>query len=245
MALGLTIADNADGTGGVATVSGSNVAATNTLYRASWTGLMGSLSWTASGSRVGDGAIAVALGTGFYVWQVISDLAGVLTVGPLVFQNFTSTTLSLHKRILTAVGTRILSLGLTGITGTKILEKWFPRILKVDHAELPRIYISPQDIEEDSGGLAKTDDVGYPVLICIGAILNRDSVADISTYTGWRRRIAKAFRNQKLVGVSEVQIVKLRYGVLSEWDSYQNQLLGSALQLRCMVRETRGLTVED
>ena len=68
MSLGLAIADNGDGTGGVATVTGS-VGALTTVYYATFSGSMGSLTWTSAGSRTGDGTLALSLPVGYYLWH--------------------------------------------------------------------------------------------------------------------------------------------------------------------------------
>src|SRR5690349_3103919 len=73
----LTLVDNADGTGAVATVAGGAVAAVNTLYVQPFSGVLGAGSWTSQGSRTGDGAIAVSLTTsGHYFAQLKSATAG-------------------------------------------------------------------------------------------------------------------------------------------------------------------------
>jgi hypothetical protein len=83
MPLTLTITDNADGTGGVATVSGAS--GTVTVYKSTVTGGKPG-SFASAGSRSGNGTVNVT-GTGNYLWYA-GQTAEVSTV---VYQALTST----------------------------------------------------------------------------------------------------------------------------------------------------------
>jgi len=71
----LSVADNGDGTGAVATVSGSSAGSTNTVYAAP-IAAQGTLAFAAGGSRAGDGAIDLTLANGDYVVFALSVLGG-------------------------------------------------------------------------------------------------------------------------------------------------------------------------
>jgi|GEM_PF-3866914 len=71
----LALVDKADGSGAVATISGSTPGATNTVYTASWGGV-GTLTWTARGSRAGNGTVDLSLPPGIYLAYVVSVLDG-------------------------------------------------------------------------------------------------------------------------------------------------------------------------
>ncbi len=64
MAIVVTFVDNADNTGGVATVAGSSLTATNTLYVSRFQGNNRDRAFSIAGTRVGDGAIAVPMNSG-------------------------------------------------------------------------------------------------------------------------------------------------------------------------------------
>lgn len=71
--------------GTVATVTGSTAGSTNTLYVTPAFGLPGSYTWSAAGSRSGNGTINFTLTNGFY-WGVInSGLGGQVSTSNLVF----------------------------------------------------------------------------------------------------------------------------------------------------------------
>lgn len=75
----LALADNGDGSGGVATISGSTTGATNRVYvqPLSWEI---SANWTLAGSRTGNGAVALSLATGHYYVYVESTLGSAKNV---------------------------------------------------------------------------------------------------------------------------------------------------------------------
>lgn len=71
----LTVADNGNGTGATATISGSSAGSSNTV-EVSKIGVDGALTQTAFGPRTGDGTVALSLSDGPYVATVTSSLNG-------------------------------------------------------------------------------------------------------------------------------------------------------------------------
>jgi len=205
MAITLSISDNADGTGGIATISGSNVLATNTVYSAVYSGLQQNFAWVSAGSRTGDGTVAVAPGNGLYFWYVDSNLSSVHSVSNISFQALTNTTLSVHYRCLLAYQTRILGLGLTGVSSSNVNIKWLPRQWdNIDNANLPMILIVPMGKEGQPGILTGQDDIEYPTLVAIVDKQNQDYTSGLARNLLWRESIFRAFRHQRLVGVQEI-----------------------------------------
>lgn len=68
----LSVADNGDGTGGIATVSGSTGGSTNTIWVAPYS--QGGLVFTNEGARVGDGTVPISLPPGNYIGYITSTL---------------------------------------------------------------------------------------------------------------------------------------------------------------------------
>src|SRR5215831_5694130 len=98
MAISLTITDNLDGTGGVATITGSNPASTNTLYSAPFPGIgdktMVEQVWTLVGTRTGDGTIPIPSATvplGYYLWRNDNFLSPVTQINTF-YQNLSDAT---------------------------------------------------------------------------------------------------------------------------------------------------------
>lgn len=241
MTLALSLADNADGTGGVATVSGVGAAANVTLYRTSWTGLMQSYSWTSTGTRVGPGTINVAPGNGYYQWQAVSVDAGVTEVGPLYYQNLTdAATEAVHYAILQAVRLGIVSLSLTGLTGAKIMRRWLPRAWEaVD--DPPCIFVCPVGAETYPVQMNSTDDVSYPVVVAIIDKLQGDASENLNRDLLWRERIEKLLRFQRLSGVPSVMFAESVPDQIIDSAAWAANYLLSVSMFRFVSRQLRGL----
>lgn len=65
----LAVTDNEDGMGGVASITGSDAAAVNTVYTSRYQAIM----WSNSGHRTGDGTISLALAAGLY-WGYVESV---------------------------------------------------------------------------------------------------------------------------------------------------------------------------
>lgn len=243
--MGLTVTDTGDGTGGTATVSGTNPAATNTLYRASFDGQMGAHTWASTGSRTGDGTIAIAspspVPLGFYLWRLDSLLAGVTTVYT-AYQNLTTPEQSLLYQILIAVGIRVRSLGLSGLASADVLERWIPRV-RPDQQTPPKVIVCPWEKETFPGVLTGRDDVGIPVMVAITSPGNDDETRDLNKLTLWRQRIERSLSFQRLPGVDRVINCLPEPGQIIGLEAFlRANLIFSALAFRFITRLPRGLT---
>jgi hypothetical protein len=85
-----TVTDNGDGTGGVVTVVGSSVGATNTFYAALRYSASDTLTFSAGNSRMSDGTIVTALPIGNYWGYIHSVLNGQAALS--LINGFTLTT---------------------------------------------------------------------------------------------------------------------------------------------------------
>lgn len=243
MALVLSISDNADGTGAVATISGSSAGATNTVFAGSWTGSMESVSMASAGSRISDGAVPIAQAVGYWIWQVVSVLAGVTTVSNLVYQNVTETDPDgVHHRCLESCAIVVRSLGLPSITADDVLKKWWPRYVKNADPALPIVCVSPVGAEDYPGIMTNRDDVAYPVLVSVIDALNNDSVANMQRDLLWRQKISRAFRFQRLPGVVEIINTQIMPDQILNLGAYEIGYLLSAVLFRFVSREVRGLS---
>ncbi len=242
MTLALAVADSGDGTGGVATVSGVNVAATVSVYYSLWTGEPASYAWTLLGSRTGNGTVAAALSTGLYQWQAVSVLAGATEVGPLVYQPLSDADEeAVHFGILSNVKARIDSLALSGLPATKTMRKWIPRVADGVPA-LPACLIAPLGAEQYEGILTSQDDVGYPVVVAILDKLQGDPQSNMNRDLLWRQKIAKAFRFQRLPGSPAVINAKPMPGPVVDPGAFESHYLASVLAFSFTSREGRGLS---
>ncbi len=131
----LDVTDNADGTGGVATITNADGGTTNTLYRGSLTS-PGAL--TSVGSRSGNGTITIGATLGNFVWIVTSTLGGPDSIAYDV-QAITGAPDSVYAKILADVAT------LTGgvAAGWTIVVRKDLTLLPVELDNLPVIIIKP------------------------------------------------------------------------------------------------------
>src|SRR5262245_20526508 len=99
MALSLTLSDLADGTGATATVAGADNA-TVTVY----TMAAGASSWTSSGSRTGNGTLALSLSPNYYFGYAQGTVSGSPAVSPVTgLVAVTSGTQAVADQVLDAV----------------------------------------------------------------------------------------------------------------------------------------------
>lgn len=198
----LTVADNADLTGVVATIASSNVAATNTLYRQRVDGELGSGTWTSSGSRTGDGTIAVSLAVrGFYWWYVKSVLSGESTISNLAYEPVTDGDDDVITRAIAAIVARIKLLTLTDIG-----DDVFTRPLSDDPTlpTLPCCIVCEEPTPRQfAGGTNIRDDVGYPIQVLFMASTGLGPDAPVGKYRQWFQSAERAFRFQRLAGLTE------------------------------------------
>lgn len=242
MAVTLTVSDNADGTGGVATISGT-AGGTTTIYRSSFNGLMKAYSWTSVGTVAGNGTLAVAT-VGYWVWLAVNVNSGVTTFSSLYYQNLSNATDSVHYNIMEAVKNRIQSIGLTGIKDNRYFVRWIPRPLQNVDGKPPYVYICPIGVEQDASVLMAQDDIGYPVGVFLVDGADQNNILNLERDLQWREQVAKSLRNQRLEGVTATLFnCKIEYGGIVDVSAFMKNYLVSALIFRFFVREQRGLGV--
>jgi len=214
--------DNGDGTGASAVVSGSATGATNTVYTAPWAGPGSSLIWTASSTRTGDGAVALALSDGFYVARCESVLAGLPSLPsnePLFQVTGGAAYLSVHKALAAAVQATIqgmLGTSIVGISPASVHVRKVPYLGDVsavnplpstDEYALPAIVICYFDVEEivPTEGSNVRDDIGYPISV---VFLNENESANVpeeandDPFLRWREVVIAKFNHLRGFGTT-------------------------------------------
>ena len=241
----LTITDDANGTSVTATVSGSAVTDTNTVYKHTWTGVTGTLSFSSAGSRVGDGNISISTGVGTWLWLLESVTTGLVKTNTVVFQNSTDSSSageSVLSRILTAVKTQIVALNLSGISSSDVIIRWMPRQLASSVDPLPNITICPAPLPVSSPNyLTATDHVGYPVLIVAKSLASQDYDINIARNTLWIEKIMREFRFQGIDTIVECStcIPEPKAIIDPSW-FHKDNILYHAVVMRFVCREGRG-----
>lgn len=246
MPVTFTIADNADGTGAVVTVAGSTAGSTNTFYVQAVDGELGTSTWSTPGNRTSDGTIAITTDVGYYFGYVHSNAAGTVTLSPLVYFNITDGDTSVHYRCMTAAQSRIQGLLLDGISNSDIIVRKMgtDRNIGVEFiTRYPAIILSSNGIEDQppNAGTNIRDDVGYPVICSVIAKDQVELEKNHEKYLKWREQINRAFRGQRLPGVSEIYIGRVQPAQIADIPSWLAGKFHTSLILRFYSREVRGI----
>jgi hypothetical protein len=143
------------------------------------------------------------------------------------------------------VQSQIQGLNLSGISADSIIVRKLPwaRDFTQGRISYPGIVISPYGVETMSlaEGTNLRDDVGYPVIVSILAADNQDQVNNLGTYLLWREKLARYFRNQPLATVNEVYTCRIEPQPIVLPAAFQDLVFVSAMCLRFISREQRGL----
>lgn len=236
----LTVTDNGNGTGGVATVTGSTAGTTNTVYSQP----NGSTTWTSRGNRTGDGTISMSITTtGRYFFVVLSVNANGTVASNVVDLYITDTTTSVHYRCLVAVQEAIQGLDLTGIADAQIYRMNLPTDRNTQATiTLPCVIVSQPGQELELEGTNLRDDIGYPVLITFVDKNNQNTTANQARDLLWRQRVYRLFRHQRTItSVTEIERCEVEPGPIIDPGLFQQQNLWiGSLVVRCISREVRG-----
>lgn len=247
--LSATFTDNEDGTGVTVAITGSGTTPTNTVYTALFSGDLGGFEWTDSGNRTGDGSLVIDLACGHYLGYVVSSGGGSQSVSQLYHFVVTDGLGPIHFRCLEAIQSRIRLLLLHDVTDASILYRKVPlsryfRRTKSPIA-LPCILITPhRQLMPPDAGVNSADDVTYRCLVTAVAEDNQEptGTAEESRQLLWLQKIARAFRNQRLPGVSEVYRMTVEPLVTIDQSGWVQNYLTSSSIINCISREPRGLS---
>ena len=248
----LSVVDSADGTGGIATISGSSAGSSNVASFFNLNFPIGA--WTVAGTRTGDGTIPIPAVPGYYWLNVQSSLAGQSVVSNLVYAGFTSATLAIATQIRAAVQAGINGIILAGkLPGfTNIAQVMAPRIVpnppEFDSALLPLCLLVAGgqgfNLKENPAGpvVNARDDFGHPVGVIIVAEGGDDFVGPLPIFDIQRERIKRFFISQRLGGVGVNYQCRWEPNAIIEGKpSGTWKYLTSSFVLRFLTREQRGI----
>jgi hypothetical protein len=232
----LAVTNNDDGTA-TATLTDGTALATNTVYRAAWTGAAGGLTWVSFGSRTGPGTVGpTAVSVGNYFWKCDTDLAGENATSNLVYRRITDGTNSVYYSVLEAVQSEIEGLGLDNIAAVYL------RKLPSDHnVTLPNVQVTlPVSVESVPSWTNATDDTGWPVQVTLVKASNGSLTLD-DEILQWRESIVNHFIHQRLAGISTSLNCEVEYMAVVDETMFEAENLDiSSLILRFLTRRTRG-----
>lgn len=229
----LTIVDNADGTGAVATIAGSTAGSTNEVFTQAISGGLGTAPEVSGGSRIGDGTVALSLTNGYYWANVVSTVNNCDAVSAAVYFLTTSGIDAVFKQCLDAVGAVIQGLVLTGISNTDVYVRKLPWNR---NAVTPGIFITPKT-ETTIERANQTDDFGYGVQVTVVQKSNQNLTANLGAELLWRQQIRNAFIEQRLTAVEEVYSVTYEPGSVILPEGFAAMYDVQAMIFRCKTRE--------
>jgi hypothetical protein len=176
---------------------------------------------------------------GLYWCKCESTLAAETVVSNLVYFIVTNGTDALHERLITGIKSRVQGLLLSGIANGSIYDR---KVITDRDVTKPAVIVSPEGIETDLAGRNESDDWGYPVSLMIVAADNQTLATSRATYLEWRRRIKKAMHNQRLPGVTEIHRMIVEPLTIVDPQYWLANLWVSGMVIRCVCRETRGVS---
>lgn len=250
MPLTVAVADEGDGTS-TATIAGSS-AGTVEVFTSAWEGAAGATGdWTSQGSRAGDGTLTLTLGDGYY-WAKADETSASKHSVPYYWRQ-TSAVDAIMWQCLNAIQARLqgMTFSAEASDSATTIQSGSIMVGKLTwpkYVEKPGILITPYGAEtmHREAGTNIRDDVDYSILVQIMDRDGHDMDENLQTFLKWREQIAKAFRNQNLVGVSaaDVYLVYVTPAAILDkktWES-EARLFISSLVIHCLARETRGLS---
>ncbi len=245
----LAIVDHGDGSA-TATIAGSTAGSTNTLYYQAVDGQLGGSTWIAAGSRTADGTITLTVPGGYYWWYAASVISPDEVVSNMVYQNIASAADPVHWQCLEGVQAVVQSMSLAGVANTSIVVRKLAadRILGALKAgtlgvPLPAVILLPDTEQQDAAqGNNSLDDIVYPVLAMLIMVDNQEPTlaANLPTVLQWRERLNRAFRQQRLAGVSTIIDATVEPHTIVDPQGWAAGYFVSALCIKFTSREPRG-----
>lgn len=212
----ISFSDNADGTGGVVTVSGTASSAVNKLYVSQFTGSNRSRTFELAGTRVGDGTIAVALTTGPFIASLASATdVDVEFTDPLIFR-VTDGELPLHERVCEAIREFMLSLALPGWPTDPELHQYVKIGAKLSELINGKnsivLYVPGQETIESASNSDST--FSYPVDVMLHIKSGNTVKANIRDIMRSREISSLSIKAEPLPDVPEIHTVNVQPNIL-------------------------------
>lgn len=230
----LAVADNEDGTGATATITGSSGGA-NTIYAQRVTGEIGSGSFASVGSRTGDGTVSLALAKGYWFAYCLTAPA---TISDLAYFAVTDGDDAVADRVFQGAKSRLQLLALPFTTRVYDVSE-----IADPSVTYPCTLITTQDGQQtNEKALNGRDDWGWPVVVLIRDVVAKFDQEQRSKFRLWRQAVTRAFVNQRLPGLPESVICRVAPGaLLRRVPNGPPNVLETELTIRAVTREVRGL----
>jgi hypothetical protein len=234
MSLSISIADSMDGTGAVATVTGSTGGAANSVYVMPVT--PGASFAVSGGGCTGNGTAALSLGLGHYLGYVQNVTDGQSSVVYFAVTNAGYTAIA--TRLRAALVAVYQSLTMAGNPNARVFST-----LNENQKlwEYPCFSVATAgEAEKQVGVMSNTDDLEYPFRTRILDLRHPDDNSMNSTYELWKEQAMQAVRNQQLAGVAEnlINYVDIRPNAFYP-DNKGLAIYSMEFLVRCRCRQKR------
>ncbi len=250
MTVAITTTDNADNSGMLATIIGSDSGSINSVYVSPVNEGNSPLAWVLVAMRTGDGTVNLPVAAGYWFCHVAASLvSGVPALSPPIIGAASLAVLCNQVEIELAIQARIQTLTLTGLAtppgdippglvyrfDTPMSDDLLPIV------QTPCVIVTPASLPETvDGRLTGKDDLGYPVQVLILANFapRQQGIAD--TIKNWRHSIMASLRFQRLSTVPYVLKVVPEPQAVIQWKPPEFLFAYSAVVYRAVTREPRG-----
>lgn len=235
MAVTLSIADNTDGTGATATISGSSGGSV-TVWIGRVTGELGTVVFSSAGSRTGNGTLAIATTTKARYFGYAVDGTD---RSNLVYFAVTETADAVATRLMEAIRDTLSLLAIPPVAN--IYEQMFADESNIKY---PCTILSVEGLSESiTTKLNSHDDYGRPVKVMFADRADRWDHTKLAQYESWRQAGIRCFVSQQLAGVPEVVSCVVEPYVIVDPNARQYQHMVAGFAVRATTREPRGIGV--
>lgn len=226
----LAIADNGDGTGATATISGGDADATHTVYAAAWPGG----SWVEMGDREGNGTVDLSLSLGPYTGYALAECGFAKACSNVVQFRASDTTPAIQYQCLERVRDVVRGLTLADVESASVVASKFPWTYTSMSAG---VFCTPT-AESNRPKTNVSNEIGYAVQVTCVQPSNEDLTGDLNRFLLWREQVRQAFKTPPAdltaIGVYKT-LVEPRAVLLPE--AFARQYDAGAVVIRCFVRE--------
>jgi len=187
----LSIVDNTDGTGALATISGSAAGVTNTVKVYQFSQNLGRLGSPTNYSRVGDGTLALPVANGAWWAEIVSTLGVEFAIGSPFF--FWASTFSevVWWRLMLRAQAVIQGLNIPEFAANEILISKLPINLLAPAGRGIFLHPTPETIEFKWN----TSDVyGFGILVAICEKSDGEGLTGLNNDLRWRQTVQDAFK---------------------------------------------------
>jgi hypothetical protein len=230
------------GTGGVFYVSGSGGGSV-TIWVSRFHGANGTRTFSAAGTRAGDGAVSWSGETGCYIAHAASVVGSSVLLSPPIAFRVADGTLSLYERVLIAIREYIMSLALPGVAtdpDKHVIAKMGAKLQELLRTGQECVYYIPTAESFESADNVYAS-VSLPVNVIFMTKSGHSLRAGLSQILIAREDANLSFNASPLPDVPEVYDVDMKPGVVTDPNQWAAGYDVSVLQFIAMSEQVDGI----